>query len=79
MYYTLNKTLLELFKAKSGIPQLVVMGAQDHLFLNPAKAYAQKHKNTTIKIIEKCGHVVSIEKAEKKGNPYGLPLKIAVR
>jgi len=63
MYYTLNETLVELFKASSSIPQLVVMGAQDHLFLQPAKAYAEKHINTSIKIIEKCGHVVSIEKA----------------
>jgi len=64
MYYTLNETLVELFKAGSNIPHLIVMGAQDHLFLEPAKLYAQKHKNITIKIIEKCGHVVSIERAD---------------
>ncbi len=64
MYFTLNKTLVELFKASSNIPQLIVMGAQDHLFLNPAIEYAKRHKNTTIQILEKCGHVVSIEKAD---------------
>ncbi len=64
MYYTLNKTLKRLFKEKSNIPQLIVMGAQDHLFLNPAKRYADVHMNTSIQVIEKCGHVVSIEKAD---------------
>ncbi|MEL6986531.1 MAG: alpha/beta hydrolase, partial [Bacteroidota bacterium] len=65
MYFNLNKTLDRLFNAISTIPQLMVMGEQDHLFLSPAKSYAAQHDNTAIEIIEKCGHVVSIEQAKK--------------
>ncbi len=63
MYYGLNKTLTQLFKAKSDIPHLLVMGDQDHLFLHPAQEYSVLHDNATIEIVPKCGHVVSIEKA----------------
>ena len=65
MYYHLDKTLKGLFFAQSEIPQLMVMGDQDHLFLAPASQYAEEHENTQIEIINKCGHVVSIEKAEE--------------
>jgi pimeloyl-ACP methyl ester carboxylesterase len=65
LYYNLNKTLLEFFNAKSSIPHLLIMGSQDHLFLEPAKDYAIYHSNATIKVIQDCGHVVSIEKAKK--------------
>lgn len=63
MYYGLNKTLIRLFNAKSKVPHFLVMGDQDHLFLHPAQAYAKLHKNASIKVVPKCGHVVSIEKA----------------
>lgn len=65
MYYNLDKTLKNLFFKKSTIPQLMVMGDQDHLFLEPATEYAKEHDNTQIEIIQKCGHVVSIEKAKQ--------------
>ena len=38
---------------------------QDHLFLKPAIEYAGVHANADIKVIQGCGHVVSIEKAQK--------------
>jgi len=63
MYYNLNKKLKQLYEARSSIPQLVVMGQQDHLFLSPAMDYAKSQPNTLIEVIEKCGHVVSIEQA----------------
>ncbi len=63
LYYGLNKTLNHLFYAKSDIPHLLVMGDQDHLFLVPAQKYSVLHDNATIKVVPKCGHVVSIEKA----------------
>jgi len=63
LYYGLNKTLNQLFKAKSDIPHLLVMGDQDHLFLHPAQKYADLHDNASIHVAPKCGHVVSIEKA----------------
>lgn len=63
MYFGLNKTLRRLFAATSQIPHLIVMGAQDHLFLNQAKRYAQLHQGVQLEVLSKCGHVVSIEQA----------------
>jgi pimeloyl-ACP methyl ester carboxylesterase len=65
LYYNLNKTLLEFFDAKSPIPHLLIMGSQDHLFLQPAKDYTNQHINAKLKVIVDCGHVVSIEGAQK--------------
>jgi pimeloyl-ACP methyl ester carboxylesterase len=65
LYYNLNKTLLEFFNAKSHIPHLLIMGSQDHLFLQPARDYAILHSNAELKVISDCGHVVSIESAQK--------------
>lgn len=63
MYFGLNKTLRRLFSASSQIPHLIVMGAQDHLFLNQAKRYAQFHNGVQLEVLAKCGHVVSIEQS----------------
>ena len=68
LYYDLNKTLLEFFAAKSPIPHLLIMGSQDHLFLQPARDYAIHHTNAKLKVIPDCGHVVSIESAQKFNN-----------
>jgi pimeloyl-ACP methyl ester carboxylesterase len=65
MYRGLNATLKRLFVATSPIPHLVVMGAQDHLFLDQAELYAQEHPAVQLKVIDRCGHVVTIEQAEQ--------------
>lgn len=65
LYYKLNATLLEFFKSKSSIPHLLIMGSQDHLFLQPAKDYAIYHSNAELHVIPNCGHVVSIERSKK--------------
>ncbi len=65
MYRGLNKTLKRLFAAASDIPHMVVMGAQDHLFLDQAKLYAQLHNSVRLEVIPRCGHVVTIEQAER--------------
>ena len=65
LYFGLNKTLKKLFNASSEIPHLLVMGDQDHLFLKPAKKFVKLHANAMISIVPKCGHVVSIEQAQK--------------
>ncbi len=41
---------------------LVISGAEDHCFLKGAKALTERIKNTEIQVIEKCGHVCTIEK-----------------
>ncbi len=65
MYRGLNATLKRLFAAPSTIPHLLVMGAQDHLFLDQAQRYARHHTGVHLKVIPRCGHVVTIEQAEQ--------------
>lgn len=65
MYRGLNKTLKRLFAAASDIPHLVVMGDQDHLFLDQAQLYARIHDAVRLEVIPRCGHVVTIEQAER--------------
>lgn len=59
----LNTTLHELFTKKMNAPCLVVMGAQDHVFLEPAKQYVEKYGEVFLEVIDKCGHVCNIERA----------------
>lgn len=65
LYYNLNKTLLGFFKSSSNIPHLLIMGSQDHLFLEPAKSFSTQHPNSELSVIQNCGHVVSIERAKQ--------------
>lgn len=48
----------------SGLPTLYVMGEQDYIWLEPVKKLVTKYKNNTLSVVEKCGHVVNIEKAD---------------
>lgn len=65
LYYNLNKTLKGFFEASSSIPHLLIMGSQDHLFLEPARSFSTQHPNTELSVIQDCGHVVSIERAKQ--------------
>ena len=40
---------------------LFISGEEDHCFLDGAKSVVEKAKNMELKIIEKCGHICSIE------------------
>jgi pimeloyl-ACP methyl ester carboxylesterase len=64
LYYNLNQTLIRFSITPTTIPHLLVMGSQDHLFMRGAKKFVANHPTASLKIIEKCGHVVSIEKAD---------------
>lgn len=63
MYKGLNGTLKRLFESASDVPHLIIMGEQDHFFVKQAKAYALIHPTVSLRIVPKCGHVVSIERA----------------
>lgn len=65
MYRGLNKTLRALFQAPERVPHLIVMGEQDHLFRMEAKKYAEQRSKVRFEVVPKCGHVVSIERAEQ--------------
>jgi pimeloyl-ACP methyl ester carboxylesterase len=59
----LNGTLGEMFRQRIEAPCLVVMGAQDHVFLEPAREYTDKFGDVFLEVIDKCGHVCNIERA----------------
>ncbi|WP_020403020.1 alpha/beta fold hydrolase [Gracilimonas tropica] len=55
--------LLRYFKEKEvKSPMLYVMGSEDYMFLPPVKSIVEKHKNSTLKVIENCGHVCNVER-----------------
>ncbi len=62
---TLNRTLKQMFHQRIQAPCLVVMGAQDHVFLQPAREYMEKYGEVVLEIIDKCGHVCNIEKPDE--------------
>jgi len=57
--------LLHFFRTNDiKIPTLYVMGEEDHLFLPAIKKVVVDHLQSSLFIIENCGHVVNIEQAE---------------
>lgn len=55
--------LLRYFKEKEvASPMLYVMGGEDHMFLPPVKQIVASDKNSTLKVIENCGHVCNVER-----------------
>ena len=61
----LNSQLKDSFNRAFQVPALVVMGSEDHVFLKPALQFAEKYRNTLLKVIKKSGHVCNIEKASE--------------
>lgn len=59
----LTAKLKKMDEDDTGIPVLYVMGEKDHMFLEPIRDRVRKFKNQTLAVVEKCGHVVNIEKA----------------
>lgn len=54
--------LLRLFRATTvEIPTLYVMGGEDYLFLPAVKKAVQRNENSSLLLIEHCGHVVNVE------------------
>ncbi len=46
-----------------GIPILYVMGEYDYLLLEPILKRVTRFRNQTLAVVEKCGHVVNVERA----------------
>ncbi len=58
--------LLRYFKESDlGIPTLYVMGDQDVMFLEPVRQIIKTHKYAVLNILEKCGHVVNVERPQE--------------
>ncbi|NVK48523.1 MAG: alpha/beta hydrolase [Cyclobacteriaceae bacterium] len=47
------------------IPTLYVMGDQDVMFLEPVIQIVKKHRNSMLKVLEHCGHVVNVERPQE--------------
>lgn len=57
--------LLRLFRsADIKIPTLYVMGGEDYLFLPSVKKIVQRHTESSLLMIEHCGHVVNVEQPQ---------------
>ena len=61
----LNTQLKESFNRAMQVPLLVVMGSEDHVFLKPALQYANKYRETILRVIQKSGHVCNIERSNE--------------
>lgn len=57
--------LLRYFKQRDlSIPTLYIMGEEDVMFLESVKNIVKDHKQSFLKVIEACGHVVNVEQPE---------------
>ncbi|WP_026809443.1 alpha/beta fold hydrolase [Arenibacter latericius] len=54
--------LLRFFRSVDiNIPTLYLMGEEDYLFLPAVKKMAEKHRVSSLVVVENCGHVVNVE------------------
>ena len=60
----LDNTLRKLFDFQPHIPMLIMVGGQDHLFLKPTLQYAQRFQTIRVEVVQRCGHLVSLEKSD---------------
>lgn len=57
--------LLKYFREKElKIPTLYVMGSEDYLFLPPVKKIVKEHTKSFLEVVERCGHVVNVERPD---------------
>ncbi len=61
LYRSFFKELKYFFKRKMQTPCLVVMGSQDHVFLDAAIQFVKQQPFASIQVIENCGHIVSVD------------------
>lgn len=60
----LDSTLKKLFNHNPSVPIYFLVGGQDHLFLGPSRQYAARFTNVQLEVVDRCGHLVSLEKAD---------------
>lgn len=57
--------MLRQFESRDpGVPTLYIMGDEDHMFLPGARAVAAKHPSASIHVMERCGHVCTVQRPE---------------
>ncbi|MEL6922681.1 MAG: alpha/beta hydrolase [Bacteroidota bacterium] len=65
LYKDFFRVLRRFFNQRMEKLSLVVMGEQDHVFFDAARRFTDRQEYARLAIIEKCGHVVNIEQAER--------------
>ncbi|MEM1215034.1 MAG: alpha/beta hydrolase, partial [Bacteroidota bacterium] len=66
LYRDFFQVVKRFFRKRLETTSLIIVGSQDHVFLEAAKRYAlkQAHKAQLV-IIENCGHVCNVEQVDK--------------
>ncbi len=64
LYGKFRDTVEKLNFKKQNKPVLVIMGAEDHLFLKPARDFCSLYPETYLKVIPKSGHICNIERPD---------------
>ncbi|WP_078381197.1 alpha/beta fold hydrolase [Sutcliffiella halmapala] len=57
-------TFDRLAKTENKIPKLYISGSEDHMFLSNTQNYIKNEANSTIEVIDNCGHVCNIEESD---------------
>lgn len=65
LYKEFFRLLRNFFERELKSASLVVMGAEDHVFVKAAEKFARTHRNAQLIVFEKCGHVCNIEQYER--------------
>ncbi|MCH2200246.1 MAG: alpha/beta hydrolase [Flavobacteriales bacterium] len=65
LYRHFFRALREYFHRPVDKLALVVMGEEDHVFINAAKKFDRVQKHVTLEILEECGHIVNIEQHQR--------------
>ncbi|MDX1629556.1 MAG: alpha/beta hydrolase [Fulvivirga sp.] len=65
LYSTFFLTLKRFYEQTIHFPALVVMGADDYVFLQAAKDFSEKHKKVELAIIKQAGHICNIDQPDK--------------
>lgn len=61
LYKGFFRELKHFFRRALTTPCLVVMGSQDHVFLDAAVEFVKRQPQAILKVIENCGHIVTVD------------------
>jgi pimeloyl-ACP methyl ester carboxylesterase len=64
LYRSFFRELRHFFRRELVKPCLVIMGSQDHVFLDAARKFVRRQPKAVIQVVEQCGHIVTIDKPE---------------
>lgn len=66
LYRDFFQVVRRFYQRPLDIDSLIVMGAQDHVFLQAARRFCEKHaQRATLVVIERCGHVCNLEQPQR--------------